>query len=154
MTARELWYVAPMRPALSLALALALAACSGGDDTSPSSPGTSSGSSGATSSSGGGSATVNGCTAFEDQTAATAARKIVWDTSVASKANRCMKVKVGQTVAYEGNFATHPLGAAGGDSPSPFASVPDTGKVTFDRAGTFGYVCRVHPSMTGAVLVE
>ena len=79
---------------------------------------------------------------------------IVWDTTLSSKANRCMKVKVGQTVAYEGTFSTHPLGPAGGDAPSPFASVPDTGKVTFDRAGTFGFVCGVHPSMTGAILAE
>jgi plastocyanin len=100
-----------------------------------------------------GGSSVNGCTTFVDQTADTDARKMVWDFSVSSDPNRCMTIKKGQTVAFEGNFTTHPLVAAGGDSPNPFSSVPATGKVTFDATGTFGFVCSVHASMNGAIQV-
>lgn len=78
---------------------------------------------------------------------------MVWDLTVASSPSRCMTVKKGQTVAFEGNFTSHPLVAAGGDSPNPFASVADTGKVTFAATGTFGFVCSNHSSMTGAIKV-
>lgn len=140
---------------LPCVVVLALTACSGGDDTSTPTTGASSGSSGATSSSSGGAATtVNGRTSFVDQTAGSAPRKIVWDTSLASNPNRCMKVKVGQTVAYEGELAIHPLAPSGGDTPTAFSNSAANGKVTFPRAGTFGYACAVHPSMTGAILVE
>jgi plastocyanin len=72
---------------------------------------------------------------------------------VASSPKRCMTIKKGQTVAFEGDFTAHPLVASGGDTPTPFASVPATGKVTFAASGTFGFVCNVHPTMTGAIRV-
>jgi hypothetical protein len=102
---------------------------------------------------GNGGAAVNGCDTFVDQTAVGAARKIEWGLPVATSPNRCMMIKRDQTVAFEGDFTVHPLGASGGDAPNPFAAVPDTGKVTFAAAGTFGFVCGVHASMTGAIKV-
>lgn len=102
---------------------------------------------------GGGGVTLNGCTTFLDESAPSAARKIVWDPSVATSPMRCMIIKKGQTIAFEGNLTTHPLLASGGDTPTPVATVAPTGKVTFTAAGTFGFVCGVHASMTGAVKV-
>jgi len=127
----------------------AFTACAG----SSSSTGVDTGDGGGGGGGGGGGSTINNCTTFVDQTSSSDARKITWDLSVATAANRCMMIKKGQTVAFEGNFTMHPLVAAGGDSPNPFASVPDTGKVTFATTGTYGFVCNLHSSMTGAIKV-
>jgi plastocyanin len=98
---------------------------------------------------------VNGCIIFTDRTAAAADRTLTWDLTIATSAERCITVKVGQVVAWAGAFATHPLTASGGDTPNP---VPNYGSgvhgtVTFNAAGTFGYKCTVHATMTGAVQV-
>ncbi len=140
-----------------------LVACSSDGTSSSSSGGSSSSSSSGASggdsgtgdggSDGGGGLVVNGCKTFVDESAPGAARKIVWDFPVSTAANRCMIVKKGQQVAFEGNFMTHPLGPLGGNGPNPFSSVPDTGKVSFPNAGTFGFACSVHPAMLGAIQV-
>ncbi len=138
-----------------------LVGCSSDGTSSSSSGGSSSGSGGTdagagdggSGTDGGGGVVVNGCKTFVDESAAGAARKIVWDFSVSSAANRCMIVKKGQQVAFEGDFAVHPLGPLGGNGPNPFSSVPDTGKVTFPNTGTFGFACKVHPAMLGAIQV-
>lgn len=107
-------------------------------------------------------AAVNGCTTYKDMTEA-GADAITWDESVASSDMRCVKIKVDSTVGFRGNFKTHPMKAENGDAPNPFdtaiASISNPGdhdeqtNVVFPKAGTFGYVCSVHPSMTGAVMV-
>ena len=137
--------------------------------TSGSSSGTSGTSSGTSGSSGtdagaetGGSGIVNGCGAYFDKSAASADRSIVWDFDIIDGAKGCIKIKAGQTVTFTKpggggppNFTTHPLVGAGGDKPSPFDSLDkSTGKVTFDKAGTFGFICNVHTSMKGAIFVE
>jgi plastocyanin len=73
---------------------------------------------------------------------------------------RCVKIKVGQQVTWTGAFASHPLEAFGGDTPSPipaFTSAdPDGGTlaVVFTPPGTFGFRCGIHTvAMTGAVKV-
>ncbi|CAN5568858.1 hypothetical protein BH09MYX1_BH09MYX1_24470 [soil metagenome] len=113
-----------------------LVAC-GGDDTS-------------TPDAGGGS--LNGCTdsAYSDQTAAGAT--ITWDFTVSPK---CVKIKAGQSVTWNGDFATHPINPFGGDNGSqvPSVSTGTTAKGTFASAGTFGFHCLNHPSMLGAVKV-
>ncbi len=43
-----------------------------------------------------------------------------------------------------------PDGAFDGDLPNASADF----RFTFERAGTFAYFCRVHPSMTGEIVVE
>jgi plastocyanin len=104
---------------------------------------------------------VNGCTSYVDRTAADADRDIVWDFSINTEEERCMKVKVGQKDTFvktdmtPGNFNFHPLGAQGGDTPSPFPGAlnASTGEVTFANAGTFGFVCTAHSSMNGAIYV-
>lgn len=80
--------------------------------------------------------------------------------SPAQYTNRCVLIKAGQTVSFQGSFSDHPLQAHGGDSPSPIPALtnatPDAGAlvVTFPNAGTFGFRCQFHPTiMNGAVKV-
>ncbi len=119
-------------------LSIAAVVACGGDDTS-STPDS-------------GSSSLNGCTdaSYSDQTAAGAT--ITWDFTVSPK---CVKIKAGQTVTWNGNFATHPINPFGGDqgSPVPSTSTGNTAKGTFPTAGTFGFHCVNHPSMLGAVKV-
>ena len=69
----------------------------------------------------------------------------------------CIAVKVGQSVAFAGNFSAHPLLAKGGNAGGPLPVVAeDTGSAhgyTFTTAGTFGFGCANHAAMQGAVLV-
>lgn len=148
----------------TLICAALLAGCSSA--STPSNPGSNPSSNPAPSgspSAGSAPAAVNGCTSYVDMTADSAARTIKWDFSIASDTNRCMKVKVGQSVTFNGNFTAHPLVELGGDSPNPFsgakALLKDAGlasehtPITFATAGTFGYKCSIHASMTGAIVV-
>jgi hypothetical protein len=93
---------------------------------------------------------INGCTQYVDRTADAASRTLVWSFSIANAPERCMIVKAGQTVTFQGDLAIHPLAAKGGDAPSPITNVAS---VKFANAGSFGYVCTNHPSMTGVVYV-
>lgn len=109
-------------------------------------------------------AVVNGCNGgdYGDHTTEPEP-KVKWDETIVQSFDRCIKVKVGQTVSYEGDFAKHPLEASGGDAKNPFAGakerIVDAGKpeertpVAFKSTGVFGYKCTKHPEMQGAVLV-
>lgn len=110
---------------------------------------------------------MSGCRSFEDRTADSADRTLPWGTTtgfdVGNLPERCMKIKVGQSIRFKGDssdagdFVSHPLiAASGGDSPNPFSAQIDTatGVVSFPNAGTFGFKCSTHSSsMLGAVLV-
>jgi len=105
---------------------------------------------------------LNGCRSYVDRTADDASRVVQWDVTMFQKEERCMKIKKGQTVSFSmtqrggapANFQEHPLAAQGGDTPNPVDTLDEnTGDVTFAAAGTFGYICWIHPAMTGAVLV-
>jgi plastocyanin len=98
---------------------------------------------------------LNGCTTFVDHTDAADARTLTWGLSIASSADRCMKIKVGQSVTWNGNFSTHPLHDDGGDVPNPIngAGTSPAGPIAFPIAGSFGYICGVHASMNGTILV-
>jgi plastocyanin len=71
--------------------------------------------------------------------------------------------RVDQPMTWVGNFTTHPIKGSGGSTPNPFDAAKDnlsnpgteqeSGAVVFTTPGTYGYICEVHPSMTGAVLV-
>ena len=148
-------------------VAVGLAACS--DDSTPSSSSSSSGSSSGGSSSGGtdggvaaeAAAPVNGCTGFVDRSGASDTRAITWDINVTQTPERCMQIKVGQTVKWTSDGATtpadftmHPLSQQGGDKPNPVLDVDEaTGDVTFTASGTYGFVCGIHPLMVGAIKV-
>ena len=89
--------------------------------------------------------------------------EIKWDENIATSEDRCVKLSVEQPMSWVGNFTTHPMKAAGGATPNPFDLVKDnvsnggseqeSSAVSFQTPGTYGYICGVHPSMTGAVLV-
>jgi len=135
---------------------VSLVAC-GGKHGKPADPTSGSGGSGAEAA----APALNGCTTYTDMTAGQVTIK--WDESLASSEQRCIKIKAEQTVGFSGNFTTHPMKAAGGDSPSPFDDVenarsnpgtPEEGAgFLFSKPGTYGYICGVHAAMTGAVLV-
>jgi hypothetical protein len=89
---------------------------------------------------------------YLDRTAAGADRQLTWDFSIATDPERCLQVRTGQTVVWQGDFETHPLGGQGGDNPNPIG-LNVNGSVTFNTAGTFGFTCLVHSSMKGAIQV-
>ncbi len=137
---------------------------SGGGSTSSSSSGAASSSSGDAGDLGD-AGDVNGCATFKDETDADAAQSvaIVWDFGLAKSAMRCIKVKVGTSVSFKGDFGAHPIASLGGDTPTPFADAQDNvmnpgtteerTTVEFKTAGTFGYYCTFHRTMKGAVQV-
>jgi plastocyanin len=64
-------------------------------------------------------------------------------------------VKVGQTVAWKNNDAiTHAIAQDGGGFNTPnIAPGATSGAVAIMTAGTLGYHCSIHPSMTGNLAV-
>ena len=107
---------------------------------------------------------VNGCASYEDGSAGANPndnRYVDWNnTTFPTAPERCLQVKVGQSVIIAGDFVTHPLMGSGGDAPAIASRTtnpsgpPDEYTVTFATVGTFGYVCTVHPgTMRGAVRV-
>lgn len=64
-----------------------------------------------------------------------------------------LRVPVGTAVAWTNTDpAPHTATGAGFDTGS--LEPGETGTVTFDTAGTFDYVCAIHPTMRGRVVVE
>jgi plastocyanin len=65
-------------------------------------------------------------------------------------------VGVGDTVTWTNNDSVgHDVTADSFSSGEPGGMAPgDTFEQTFDEAGTFDYVCTVHPGMEGTVIVE
>jgi plastocyanin len=100
---------------------------------------------------------VNGCTSYEDRTAAGADRSISFAMTLATDVERCIRIKVGQAVTFTtSSFGTHPLVPSGGDTPTPIRAQRDVGTVEaflFPTAGVYGYKCDTHASMIGAIQV-
>ncbi len=67
----------------------------------------------------------------------------------------CMRIKAGQTVQFDGNFANHPLTPGGGTVPTPMTLTNSglTQQFTFPTGGTYGYHCGVHATMVGSIEV-
>jgi len=95
---------------------------------------------------------VNGCGPNDF----VAANMITWNFTVVPK---CVSIKPGDSVTWNGSFGTHPLDAFNGDTPNPIAGagvVADGGSsvtIKFSTAGTFGFHCTTHATMLGAVKV-
>ncbi len=156
-----------MRRAIVTVLACALGltnsfACSSSTSSTGSSGGTGAegGTSGGTGDAGSGDSAVldagpiNGCKAFDDRTAASASRTIAWGFPL-SPADRCVDVKVGQSVTWSGNFTQYRVGPSGGDKPNPIAAFdPDAPTVKFTAAGTFGFESPDAPALVGAIRVN
>jgi plastocyanin len=100
-------------------------------------------------------APVDGCpdSDYVDATAAGANRAIVWNIFVASTAQRCLEIQVGQKVLWDGDLSEHPLVSDEGATPNPIDDHDAAGNVTFTQPGTFGYKCVIHSQMIGAVRV-
>lgn len=99
-------------------------------------------------------AVVNGCTSYLDGTTNGDLRTLTWDFGIASATQRCLTVKAGQSVTFMGDFGFHPLAASGGDTPSPIQNgAAGQAVITFPNAGTYGYVCVNHGTMTGSIRV-
>jgi hypothetical protein len=97
---------------------------------------------------------VQGCqpNQFVDRSAPSAQRTLTWEFGIQDGPERCIQVRVGQTVTWNGNLDDHPLAAEGGDTPNPIL-FHQNGSVTFTAPGTFGYVCLAHSPMVGSVKV-
>lgn len=64
-----------------------------------------------------------------------------------------LPVKVGTTVIWTNNDSVaHNIKSTGFNS--PMMAKGQTFEFKFDTKGTFDYVCGVHPSMTGKIIVE
>jgi len=99
---------------------------------------------------------LNGCVTFTDHTSGGDPRSITWDLIIASSPDRCMRIKAGQSVTWDGDFAMHPLEQAGGQTPSPIGNGSGTTPkvIAFPNTGDYGYDCAAHPGMRGVIRVE
>jgi plastocyanin len=109
---------------------------------------------------GGDGGPINGCTNFTDRSDPNDQRRIQFPNNAAPQQYqpRCLQIKAGQSVTWEGSFSNHPLVATPGVPSNPIPSTPvNTGtaySITFPAAGTFGYECSAHPAqMNGALRV-
>jgi hypothetical protein len=101
---------------------------------------------------------INGCTTYEsyvDRTADGASRVLSWVVGIAGNPAKCMKVKVGQMVVLNGDFAAHPLVPDEGDVPTQIpAKNSGTDLIIVPTIpGTFGYISSNESTMTGALYV-
>jgi hypothetical protein len=101
---------------------------------------------------------VDGCleSDYLDRTAPNSDRDFNWDYAFAGDPERCITIRVGQSVRWIGDFPSHPLDPDEGTTPSPILPIasPDaSGQVTFQQVGIYGYRCNFHFSMRGAVQV-
>jgi hypothetical protein len=95
---------------------------------------------------------VNGCEDFVDRSAVGAQRSLDWTDGLQNVAARCMRIRAGQSVEFDGDLNEHPLAALGGDTPSPVDGSDNV--VVFSAPGLFGYYCVSHPEMNGAIQVD
>lgn len=97
---------------------------------------------------------LNGCSTYVDRTADDADRTLSWDYAIETNPERCIKIRVGQTVTFDGDLKSHPIDAQGGNAANPFKGAESsTPTFSFDKAGVFGFVCIYHEEMQGAVWV-
>jgi plastocyanin len=109
---------------------------------------------------------VHGCThaTAADRRAPGAARTVTF--SSYEYVPPCIRIQAGQTVTFNGSFATHPLQGGeiigGVETPDPQSRIPfvDQGlstEIQFPSAGVFPYYCEQHgvsQDMQGAVYVD
>lgn len=109
---------------------------------------------------GGDGGPVNGCTNFTNRGDPNDQRRVQFPNNAGPQQYqpRCLEIKAGQSVTWEGSFSNHPLVATSGVPNNPIPSTPlSTGtanSITFPAAGTFGYECSAHAAqMNGAIRV-
>lgn len=142
--------------ALSLVSLLALA-CAEDPAPAPSNPG-GVGSGGAPA---GGLPDLSGCTVATATDGTTGAQTVSIPASKLEYTPKCLKVKVGTVVTFEGSGILHPLApGSNGTAGNPIPSSKEASvAVTFAAAGAFSYYCANHGAdgatsgMVGAVYV-
>lgn len=71
--------------------------------------------------------------------------------------NNCVRIPVGQSVGWYGDFEKHPL-ANNGEPGTPIPNLAtgnDSGRIVFPAAGKFSFHCSLHTAtMYGTVLVQ
>jgi plastocyanin len=90
-----------------------------------------------------------GCSTYVDRTADCADRNLTFDFTPSPQ---CLRVKVGQTVTFNGSSNTHPLSQACGPVNAIGNSVTVTRVVTFSTAGDYGYYCDNHGTALGQAM--
>jgi plastocyanin len=66
-----------------------------------------------------------------------------------------LTINVGDTVTWTNNdSATHTATATDGSFDTGELAQGASGSITFDTAGTFNYICSIHPQMTGTIIVQ
>ena len=64
-------------------------------------------------------------------------------------------VQVGDTVTWDNqNTTAHTATDSDGAFDTGSIGVGETAEVTFQEAGTYAYICSIHPAMTGTIVVE
>ena len=64
-------------------------------------------------------------------------------------------VTIGTTVTWTNrDSANHTVVADDGSWKSPSLATGDTFSYTFDKAGTYTYICSIHPAMKGTITVK
>lgn len=119
----------------------------GGDETGPGEAGTDAGADS-------GPLVINNCKTFDDRTGSGATRTISWQFPIPG-ADRCVRIKKGQSVTLSGNFTQYRVAAtAGSTQPNPFASFDEASPtLAFPKVGTFGFECPDAPALLGAIEV-
>ena len=98
-----------------------------------------------------------GCSTFQDVTLGTATVSFGGAAGIAYSP-KCLKVKAGQMVTFQGGFGVHPLAQACGPAQVITNGTGTQTAFTFSVAGTYGFYCTLHGSaagtgMAGALLV-
>lgn len=92
------------------------------------------------------------CTSFVDATGATASRKVLFPAGGHTYSPRCLRIRVGQEVTFEGSFSSHPLRQSCG--PAPLVPAVQQGSsasaTTTEALGIFGYYCPNHGDADGS----
>lgn len=91
------------------------------------------------------------CSSFTDLTDAAADRTITFGGGGATVYTpNCIRVKLGQAVAFQGNFGNHPLRQACGPTLGTLQqSIGQNASFSFDALGTYGFYCDMHGSASG-----
>lgn len=94
--------------------------------------------------------TFAGCSSYIDGTAG--GRTITFDNGNTTYLPNCLRISMGQSVTWMGDFTMHPLRSAPGNPGVGVIASTDTGasqSFTFNTTGFYGYYCNIHGSAAG-----
>lgn len=92
-----------------------------------------------------------GCTTFEDRTAAGAERTVTFQDFAYTP--KCIRIKAGQALLFQGDFDRHPLVTSCGPSlPLDHRSGMTPASFVLSAPGRYGYYCLDHGNAVGEVM--